>query len=160
MSIGGTLFSPDDIEHGVLRANTRHPYATPPGQQTFWPRNAGWVMEEETEGDKEGEKEWRENEGTEGKEREKGQERGGREALSLPALDPRIHFVLNCGAASCPPIKVLGTDPEPGKCICISVYKSECMCVYVCVYLCVNFLWLRYCAYLLLLTITINKLAN
>jgi hypothetical protein len=29
-----------------------------------------------------------------------------REQLALPQLDPRIHFALNCGAKSCPPIRV------------------------------------------------------
>ena len=29
-----------------------------------------------------------------------------RSALALPKVDPRIHFALNCGAKSCPPIRV------------------------------------------------------
>lgn len=29
-----------------------------------------------------------------------------RKPLSLTRLDPRLHFALNCGARSCPPIKV------------------------------------------------------
>jgi hypothetical protein len=29
-----------------------------------------------------------------------------RSSLSLAAVDPRIHFALNCGAKSCPPIRV------------------------------------------------------
>ena len=31
--------------------------------------------------------------------------RDPRLATSLPRLDPRIHFALNCGAKSCPPVK-------------------------------------------------------
>ena len=31
-----------------------------------------------------------------------------RAALALPTLDPRLHAALNCGARSCPPIKVYG----------------------------------------------------
>ena len=30
-----------------------------------------------------------------------------RSHLSVAFLDPRIHFVLSCGASSCPPIKIL-----------------------------------------------------
>ena len=30
-----------------------------------------------------------------------------RKSLSLSFLDPRIHFALNCGATSCPPIRLL-----------------------------------------------------
>ena len=30
-----------------------------------------------------------------------------RESLALNSLDPRIHFALNCGATSCPPIRFL-----------------------------------------------------
>jgi len=33
-----------------------------------------------------------------------------RKPLMLPHLDPRIHFALNCGAASCPPIRVFAAD--------------------------------------------------
>lgn len=74
--IGGLRFSADDIEHGILRANYRHPYATPAEQASFF-----------TQGDP-------------------------REALAVSTLDPRVHFVLNCGAKSCPPIKILPDDPE------------------------------------------------
>ena len=30
-----------------------------------------------------------------------------RKSLALSSLDPRIHFALNCGATSCPPIRFL-----------------------------------------------------
>lgn len=33
-----------------------------------------------------------------------------RRAAAPPAVDPRVHFVLNCGARSCPPIHVYGPD--------------------------------------------------
>ena len=29
-----------------------------------------------------------------------------RHSVSLSVVDPRIHFALNCGARSCPPIRV------------------------------------------------------
>jgi len=34
-NIAGLSFSPDELEHGILRANTRHPYSTPDGQTTY-----------------------------------------------------------------------------------------------------------------------------
>jgi glutaredoxin len=74
-NIFGYIFCPDDIEHGILRANTRHP-SQDISEQSYWPI-----------GDP-------------------------RSALSLKTLDPRIHFILNCGASSCPPIKVLDLEPE------------------------------------------------
>ena len=30
--------------------------------------------------------------------------------IILPEVDPRIHFALNCGAKSCPPIKTFSGD--------------------------------------------------
>lgn len=74
-NIGGYNFSPDDIEHGILRSNKYHPSG---GQQhgTYFDVN------------------------------------DLRGKLALPKLDPRIHFILNCGATSCPPIRVCGDDPE------------------------------------------------
>ena len=30
--------------------------------------------------------------------------------LALDAAEPRIHFALNCGAKSCPPIKTFSAD--------------------------------------------------
>jgi len=64
--IGGFLFSPDDIEHGVLRGNRRPPYS-------FFRRFGG--------GDP-------------------------RLKFLVEPLDPRIHFTLVCGSASCPFIDV------------------------------------------------------
>jgi hypothetical protein len=72
-NIGGHSFSPDDIEHGILRCNRPHPKST---LSSHFPQ-----------GD-------------------------SRAALSLSYLDPRLHFILNCGAESCPPIQVLSGDPE------------------------------------------------
>ena len=72
-AIGGHFFSPDDIEHGILRANWPHP-SQPPNSRSFFP--AGDL----------------------------------RASLALSCLDARIHFMLNCGASSCPPIRVLSSD--------------------------------------------------
>lgn len=33
-----------------------------------------------------------------------------RRALAMPSMDPRIHFALNCGALSCPPVKVYSPE--------------------------------------------------
>jgi hypothetical protein len=64
-TIGSSRFSLDDIEHGILRDNRRHPYL--PYRQFRGP--------------------------------------DPRRVWTLP-LEPRIHFALNCGARSCPPIGV------------------------------------------------------
>lgn len=66
VSVAGRALSLDHIEHGLLRANRRHPARLLPA---LWarPQLRAWTA-------------------------------GG--------LDPRIHFALNCGASSCPPIAV------------------------------------------------------
>jgi hypothetical protein len=64
VDVGGDILSFDDLEHGILRGNTRHPYQL---ARRFTTPN--------------------------------------RQRLALSRLDPRIHFALNCGANSCPPIK-------------------------------------------------------
>ncbi len=64
--IGGWFFSPDDIEHGILRGNRRPPYS-------LWRRFR--------RGDP-------------------------RLQFIVEPLDPRIHFTLVCGSASCPFIDV------------------------------------------------------
>ncbi|HEY3187249.1 MAG TPA: DUF547 domain-containing protein [Solirubrobacteraceae bacterium] len=64
--IDGAVFSPDDVEHGVLRGNRRR--VLPP-LRPFGTRDP-------------------------------------RRRLALSPLDPRIHFAINCGARSCPPIGV------------------------------------------------------
>jgi hypothetical protein len=66
MNIGGQLLSFNDVENGILRSNTRHPYSTKP---PFGPNDPR------------------------------------RNVLALSSLDCRIHFALNCGAKSCPPVK-------------------------------------------------------
>ena len=65
--VAGETFSPDDIEHGILRANRG--YGT-------W-RGAQFAADDP------------------------------RAPLCLPAIDPRLHFVLHCGDASCPAVGVL-----------------------------------------------------
>jgi Protein of unknown function, DUF547 len=64
--IGGLVFSPEDVEHGVLRGNRRR--VLPP-LRAF---GAG----------------------------------DPRRHLTLSPIDPRIHFAINCGARSCPPVEV------------------------------------------------------
>ena len=67
------ILSLDDIEHGILRANTKHPYALRP---QFHPTTQAVLISN----------------------------------LSLKKIDPRIHFALNCGANSCPPINYYTPD--------------------------------------------------
>jgi hypothetical protein len=64
--VGRFVFSPDDIEHGILRGNRRR--VLPP----FRPFGVA----------------------------------DPRRALALAPLDPRVHFAINCGARSCPPVGV------------------------------------------------------
>lgn len=75
-NICGLSFSPDDVEHGILRANTAHPSKQALGEIHYFAAD------------------------------------DARSQLSVPTLDPRLHFILNCGAVSCPPIAVLGDDPK------------------------------------------------
>jgi hypothetical protein len=86
--IGGHLFSPDDIEHGILRANKRHPYQ----------------KNEQINFLKDGD---------------------ARALITLKTLDPRIHFVLNCGAKSCPPIKILPENPAAALSLGASAYLQS-----------------------------------
>ena len=90
--ISGLRFSADDIEHGILRANCRHPYATPEGQTTFL-----------SEGDP-------------------------RAALRVAKLDPRVHFVLNCGAKSCPLSKSTRRPRSSLKGWSASIFDGQCEC--------------------------------
>ena len=64
-NIGGHILSFNDLENGILRANTRHPYAM----------NVPFGKDDP------------------------------RISMALSNLDCRIHFGLNCGAKSCPPVK-------------------------------------------------------
>lgn len=74
--IGGQKFSCNDIEHGVLRGN-----APSPASLLSLLGLSRWAPATFGPGDP-------------------------RAALALTPVDPRIHFALNCGAASCPPIRV------------------------------------------------------
>eukprot|EP00091_Calanus_sinicus_P010377 TRINITY_DN24186_c0_g1_i1.p1 TRINITY_DN24186_c0_g1~~TRINITY_DN24186_c0_g1_i1.p1 ORF type:complete len:278 (+),score=39.79 TRINITY_DN24186_c0_g1_i1:264-1097(+) len=65
-NIGGSVYTLDEIEHGVLRTNNGHPAAGKPQFDESDPRLK----------------------------------------VALTKLDPRIHFALNCGARSCPPIRI------------------------------------------------------
>jgi len=69
-NIGGLVYTLDQMEHGVLRANRGHPSAGGPEFPQSDPRLP----------------------------------------VCLSLLDPRIHFALNCGARSCPPIRVYTED--------------------------------------------------
>lgn len=75
-NICGLTFSPDDVEHGLLRANTAHPSKQALGEIHYFADD------------------------------------DPRSQLAVSKLDPRLHFILNCGAMSCPPIAVLGNDPD------------------------------------------------
>jgi len=68
--IGESIYTLDEIEHGVLRANKGHPSA---GREEFGQADH-------------------------------------RLKVALKTLDPRIHFALNCGALSCPPIRIYTGD--------------------------------------------------
>jgi glutaredoxin len=74
--IGGYKFSANDIEHGVLRGNAPSP-ASPLSLLGF----GKWARKTFASDDP-------------------------RLSLSCATVDPRIHFALNCGASSCPPIRV------------------------------------------------------
>ena len=69
--IGGALYTLDDIEHGLLRANAPHP-SNKFASNHFKDRHEA--------------------------------------KYALSKLDPRIHFALNCGANSCPPIRAYSTS--------------------------------------------------
>ena len=70
INVGGCIFSFNHLEHGILRANTRHPYQL---SKPFGVTDS-------------------------------------RKRLALKNLDCRIHFALNCGAKSCPPIKKFSAE--------------------------------------------------
>lgn len=70
--IGGYIYSFNDLENGILRANSKAPYAlsTPFSPSSNDPR-LDFIVQN---------------------------------------FDPRIHFALNCGAISCPPVKKYTSD--------------------------------------------------
>ena len=79
-TIGGYRFSANDIEHGILRGNA-------PSPASLWSILGISSLAKPTfsSGD-------------------------SRKQFALAQVDPRIHFALNCGAKSCPPIKVYRPD--------------------------------------------------
>lgn len=70
LEVAGIALSLDEIEHGILRNNSRHPARLLP-VLFFRPRLKRWVVR---------------------------------------PFDARIHFALNCGAQSCPPIAVYSPE--------------------------------------------------
>ncbi|PSC73843.1 hypothetical protein C2E20_3010 [Micractinium conductrix] len=78
--IGGTRWSSNDVEHGVLRGN-----APSPASLFSLLGKPQWAGRTFKAGDQ-------------------------RAALAIQPVDPRIHFALNCGAASCPPIKLYSPE--------------------------------------------------
>lgn len=79
--IGGYSWGPDDIEHGILRSNYPHPSQLA-SDQSLSRHNATYFNSNDPR---------------------------SLIAIDKKNFDPRIHFVLNCGARSCPPIKII--DP-------------------------------------------------
>jgi glutaredoxin len=79
-NIAGLLFSLDDIEHGILRSNQPHP-------SKLQPLSTLNHQTYFTEDDKR-----------------------ALLAMKREEFDPRIHFVINCGAKSCPAISLLSSD--------------------------------------------------
>lgn len=78
--IGGYTFSANDIEHGILRANA-------PSPASFWSIVGLRKCAPPTFSQKD-----------------------PRVKFAARKVDPRIHFALNCGASSCPPIKVYSSE--------------------------------------------------
>lgn len=90
-NVGGHVLSFNDLENGVLRANTRHPYAmsVPFGKDD------------------------------------------PRLTLSLSELDCRVHFGLNCGAKSCPPVKYFRAESidEELRVVSLSFCEKDATCL-------------------------------
>ena len=80
--IGGVVYSANDIEHGVLRANAPSPAAL--ASLAGYPGMAPKTF--------------------------KASDARCRFARTIGVVDPRIHFTLVCGAKSCPPIRVFDAD--------------------------------------------------
>lgn len=80
-NIGGHRFSANDIEHGILRSNA-------PSPASLWSILGISQLAKPTFAS----------------------EKDPRVQYIMPKVDPRIHFALNCGARSCPPIKVFSVD--------------------------------------------------
>ena len=71
VNLGGYILSFDDLEHGILRGNTKHPYKLAKQFANNDPRRYLSILSD---------------------------------VDNNKAVDHRIHFALNCGANSCPPI--------------------------------------------------------
>jgi hypothetical protein len=71
VNLGGYILSFDDLEHGILRGNSKHPYKLSKQFHNNDPRRHLSILSDED---------------------------------NNKAVDHRIHFTLNCGANSCPPI--------------------------------------------------------
>lgn len=80
--IGGVVYSANDIEHGLLRANAPSPaaLASLAGYPNMAPRTF------------------------------RAADARCRYAGTVGAVDPRVHFALVCGAKSCPPIRVFDAE--------------------------------------------------
>jgi hypothetical protein len=74
--VGGEFYSLDDIEHGLLRADAPHP-SSGALSRVFFGRRRNYF----TPGDV-------------------------RARAAMETRDARIHFALNCGATSCPPVRM------------------------------------------------------
>ena len=86
--IGGQVFNLDEIEHGVLRSNRgKNWYFIKFFENNYlsWPGHPSAGKPEFSDSDP-------------------------RHKMALTSLDPRIHFALNCGASSCPPIRIYTED--------------------------------------------------
>lgn len=116
--IGSHLFSADDIEHGIIRANTAHPSQAARGLTHYFNAVTTTGTDDGTDGVTAKKLKITESES---------EYKDPRAVLSLsPPLDPRIHFLLNCGAASCPPIAVLGDeDPETALRLAAQTYLES-----------------------------------
>jgi hypothetical protein len=71
VNLGGYILSFDDLEHGILRGNSKHPYKLAKQFANNDPRRYLSILSD---------------------------------VDNNKAVDHRIHFALNCGANSCPPI--------------------------------------------------------
>jgi len=85
-TIGGVRFSSNDIEHGVLRGNA----ASPASIFSLLGLGKLGIPVPKTF--------------------PSSSSSDPRAGLAIHPIDPRIHFALNCGAVSCPPIRVYSSD--------------------------------------------------
>ena len=88
-NIGGLVYTLDQIEHGVLRTNK------------------GNIDDDDNE---DNDDVFNDALGHPATGKPEFDEADPRSQVSLTKLDPRLHFALNCGARSCPPIRVYTED--------------------------------------------------